>query len=258
MKEFLLKYKLIIAGLVILLLFFFVNKINRNLYLAEKDKVAVLENNLKAAQDTIRTFKTKDGSPEFDKLAYVINSMEDLKVANYELQLEVKNLKGDIRAVQKTDFVVVHDTVEAETNTVVDNGTLYAASNLDTVYSPGNYRKLSFLTRINLGDSTATGSVLQDEIGFTAVTGIKKTISGYEIFVNPKYPNMKVLNLEGAIVSENLFVKNKNKPKLVTIGLSLNWVPMTYDISDKKIDLSIDRIGVGAGLNFNLGRLLSK
>lgn len=258
MNTFLAKYKLIIAGLVVLLLLFFVNKYNYNRFLAEKAKAAILENNFKAAQDTIRIFKTKDSTFSYEKLSYIVAEINDLKNVNKELYKEIKNLKGDIKAIQKAEVVVVHDTVPLLTEAKLIDSTLYMNSKFDTSYSSGNYRSLAFLNKYDLRTGFASGTILKDEIGFTAVTGIKKTEKGYEIFVNPKYPNMKVVNLEGAIVSNSLFVENKNKPKLVTIGVSLNWVPITYDIGTKALDINTDRIGLGAGLNFNLGRILGK
>jgi hypothetical protein len=213
--------------------------------------------NIAALNDSLRISKTKTGEIEYNKLAFISSSIKELSKVNAEIAEAIKETKGNIALLTKTNYKIVHDTVEMVVdNPQVKDGVVVINGHYDTTYSPGNYRYLSTRTNYSLKDSSATESVTRDEIGFTALTGLKKTKTGYEIFVQPKYPAMSVVALEGAVIDKNLFASPKAKAPLITLGLQVGWAPYTYDIYTKKGDINLNRIAVGAGINFNLSRII--
>jgi hypothetical protein len=210
------------------------------------------EANLKAAQDSVRTTKAKDGSVEYDKLSYITKDIAELKKVNEQLAKEVEATKGKTGVIEKQTFTIIHDAVELKTQVDNRDGVVVIKGSYDTTYSKGNYRSLS--TETVLKDSVATQKLTKDEIGFTATTGIKQTDKGYEIFVRPQYPGLKLTQLDGAIIESNLFKQPKAKQRLITVGATIGWTPITYDLSSKNFSLSTSRLGGTLGIQFNLFR----
>jgi hypothetical protein len=259
-KNFALKNRLLLVGAVAIIILFYTNKYNYNRYKEAKEETEIAKTNLKAAQDTIRVIKRDDGSLEYNKLAFITKSLKDLQETNASLYQEVKKMKGQIEFIEKIDATIIHDTVPLIVKAELQDSTIYTNSSFDTTYSKGNYRSLAFITTYNLYTKKAFGIITKDQIGFTATTGIKKTNNGYEIFVNPKYPSMQITSLEGAIIDKNFFANKieKQKPHLITAGLSIGWVPAVYEFNNKKFDINLQRVGVLAGINFNINRILGK
>jgi hypothetical protein len=248
---------LLIAGVIIAILA--IDKISLSNKLAKQEAVTKkIEANLKAANDSIRVVTNNAGKPEYDKLSFIVDNFNELKQQNAELAQEVKDIKGKVLQIQKQGYEIVHDTITINTEGQVIDSVVHLKSSYDTVYSKGNYRSLAFENTYNLKDSLATGRITKDKIGFTAVTGLKQTNSGYEIFVEPQYPGMDIISLEGAIIDKNFFIQPKSRPHLITIGLQVGWTPFTYDLLSKKGSVNLTQIGFGMGLNFNLNRILGK
>lgn len=259
-KTFFVKNKLLVVGALAIVALFLVNRYNyEKLQDAEKEIVRV-NANLNAAKDTIRIYKTNDGTLNYQKLAYIAKNFEELKTLNSNLYKEVQNLKGQIKFIQKTEYSIIHDTVPLIVKSEIKDSVLYLTSTYDTIYSAGNYRSLAIENKYNFKTSEKSGLLTKDKIGFTAVTGLKATDKGYEIFVNPKYPGMEIVNLEGAFVDPTIFSPKliKQKPKLITIGASIGWVPVTYEFNNNKLDINLNRIGASVGFNFNINRILNK
>jgi hypothetical protein len=245
---------LVKAAIVILVcfcsIFFFYNK-NQKL----KKEIARNEINYKAALDSVRATTAKDGSVEYDKLSYIVEDLKELKKINKELAAEVAATKGKVFAIEKIGVKIVHDTIPILVDKpVIVDGVALIRGHFDTTYSTGNYRRLATETKYNLATNAAEQLVTKDEIGFTAVTGIKSTSLGYEIFLRPKYPGMTVTHLEGALVEKNFFAQPKSKTPLITIGGSIGYQPFGYDLNSKKLLFTPTRVGGTIGLNFNINR----
>jgi len=251
------KSKIIIAGISIILLLFFVNKWNYSRYKEAEEKADRMEANLNAAQDTIRITKAKNGKLEYDKKLYIAKSTKELKALNDSLARNVEITKGKVGFISDIGFRVKHDTIMLPATIQVVDSVISIRSHIDTIYSPGNYRALAFEAVYKEKEGKAYSILTEDKIGFTAIVGIKQNEKKqYEIFVRPNYPGMEVGHLEGAIIQENMFQKEaKVKIPLVTIGANIGLVPFTYDFNTKKADVNLNRIGVSAGLNFNLGAI---
>lgn len=256
MKEFILKNKLLLASILAIISLFFLNKWNYNRWQEAKEEIVRNEANIAALQDTIRVTKAKDGTVQYNKLSFIAKDLAELKKVNEDLAREVEITKGKVAAIQKIGFEIKHDTLEVPVYVKVIDSTIYMAAKYDTTFSGGNFRSLKLESSYSLLTKQARSVLTEDRIGFTATVGIaRKDTKSYEIFVRPHYPNMQVVGLEGAIIENNFFKDTKKqKAPLVTIGGTLGWTPITYDIKAKKGDLNLNRIGGTLGIQFNLIR----
>jgi hypothetical protein len=252
------KNALLLAGASVIVLLLLLNHWNVNKLRKAEEKVQRTEQNLQAAQDTIRITRARNNTIEYNKLAYLATDLKELKELNASLAKEVEITKGQVLAIQKVGFQIKTDTQYIPTTVYVQDSAVYLASKLDTTYSAGNFRTLAFKSVYNLRDTAAYTLLTEDKIGFTATVGLKKNEQDrYEIFVRPNYPNMTVGKLEGAVIEDNL-IKKETKIPLITLGGHIGWTPFTYDFVNRKTDLNLNRIGVSVGLNFNLAAMLKK
>lgn len=165
----------------------------------------VSELNQIALKDTIRTERTDFGNERFLKNS-LLTSNDDLRSLNSDLADEVKKLKGKVLVVTKLVTVIKTDThyVNNKLNSYASNK--YGLSwKYDTTFSVNNYRKLSGESFFRI--DTTNNSVVplntrldKDEIGISMVTGIREKNNNLEIFIEPRYPNMKVTDIQGAII----------------------------------------------------------
>lgn len=248
--------KVIIIASIAFVTLFFVNRYNYHRYQEQKQETERLAVNIKALVDTVHVYKLRDGSTNYQKLAFNNTSVNDIKQYDTALYNDAKQIKGTIKYIQQDHYIYNTDTVKlvVYSNKLADS-TIETISRLDTTYSEGNFHHLAVTTNYNPSTGIAYGSITKEQIGFTAVTGIVKTSRGYEIFVNPKLPGLTLEKLEGSIIGSDIFPNtNKSKQPLITVGASLGYVPLTYEINNKKLDLNLTRVGAGISINFNLFR----
>ena len=252
------KSKLIVACASAIILLFLLNRWNYNRFQDAKEEAQRIEQNLYAAQDTIRTTRAKNNELEYDKRIYVASSKKELKALSDSLAKQVDITKGDVSVIANVGFKVKHDTIQIPTAVYIQDSIISLRSRIDTNYSVGNFRSLAFESVYDERLGKAHSTILEDKIGFTATVGVKQNEKKqYEIFVRPHYPGMEVGQLEGAIIKDDLFkTETKTKVPLVTIGGNIGWVPFTYDLNTQKSSVNLNRLGVSVGLNFNLGAIL--
>jgi hypothetical protein len=170
-----------------------------------KSKIDVSELNQIALKDTIRTERTDFGNERFLKNS-LLTSNEDLRSLNSDLADEIKKIKGKVLVVNKIVTVIKTDTHYVNNNLNSYASNKYGLSwKYDTTFSVNNYRKLSGESFFRI--DTTNNSVVplntrldKDEIGISMVTGIREKNNNLEIFVEPRYPNMKVTDIQGAII----------------------------------------------------------
>ena len=225
-------------------------------------KLEIANANIKAANDSIRVTTTKNNQVEYDKYAYLATDYNQLKKVNDSLYEAIKNTKGQVITVIKTQTQFV-DTGKLVVTKIIDSATKkiegYQLS-FDTTYSPGNYHHLKAVVHVDgIPDSLDLRADLkQDQIGFTAITGLKKNKNGdYEIFVQPSYPGATITKLDGAYVSKTLF-QQPDKRRLVTLGIGFGYLPLTYDWRTHSVELLPAKLGLSVGINVNLTELLRK
>lgn len=256
-KGFIVKNKLFfIAGAAFLSLFL-LNRFNYNRYVEQKKENARLEINIRAANDTIRLVRDKAGKDEYNKYSYLVKDIQDLKKTNMDLYNVIKDIKGNVNTVVKSDIQIKEVPTPFIVKAELKDSTVTTHFNFDTIYSEKNYKKLAGYTKYNLKTDSSYGEKTVDEIGISLVTGIKNLDKGKpEIFVKSDYPGLTVTGLDGAILDNNLFIKPKPKKRVISIGGSVGWTPLVYE--NKQFNFNPQRIGATLGVNFNLLELLRK
>lgn len=170
-----------------------------------KTQKKVSELNQRALKDTIRTERTDFGNERFLKNS-LLTTNEGLKSLNSELTKEVDKLKGKVLVVNKIVTVIKTDTHYVNNALNSYYNSKYGLSwKYDTIFSPNNYRKISGESFFRI--DTTNNNIIplntrldKDEIGISMVTGIREKNNNLEIFVEPRYPNMKVTDIQGAII----------------------------------------------------------
>jgi hypothetical protein len=231
------------------------NSCGRNARL--KKELAVATHNINAANDTIRLERNKNGDTMSVKLAFLTDKLSNLEKLNEDLYAEVKNIKGKVSTIIKTDVQIIHDTVPLIVKGTIANNIALATFDYSKEYSPGNSRKLSGYTRYNITTGLSTGELTADEMSMRFTTGIRNLDKGKpEIFLQSDYPGFKVTALDGAVLDPTLF--NKKKVPTITLGVGVGWTPVTYSFATKKSTFDLQQFGVSAGININVLKLLRK
>lgn len=231
------------------------NSCNRNARL--KKELAVAEHNIAAATDTIRLERNKNGDTMSVKLAFLTDKLSNLEELNKGLYDEIKNIKGKVSTIIKSDVQVkeVEKPVPFLVKAELADSTVTAQFSFDTTYSPGNWRKLKGFTQYNLRNGQSNGSLTQSDLGMRFTTGIRGLDKNKpEIFLQSNYPGFEVTALDGAVLDPKLF--QKNKVPTVTLGIGVGWTPVTYSFATKKSTFDLQQVGVSAGVNINVLKLL--
>lgn len=230
------------------------NSCNRTARLQKKLEVA--QHNINALNDTIRYEKTKDGDTLALKLAFLTDKLSNLENLNKDLYDEVKTIKGKVSTIIKGDVKIVHDTVPLIVKGTLVNNVAFSTFDYSQTFSPGNSRKLSGYTRYNITTGLSTGELTSDELSMRFTTGIRNLDKGKpEIFLQSNYPGFTVSALDGAVLDPSLF-KGKSRTKLITLGVGVGWTPLTYSFATKKSTFDLQQVGVTAGANINILKLL--
>lgn len=170
-----------------------------------KNQLDIQSQNIDALNDSVRVQKNKAGEEMFVKKTLLADK-KNLEKLNEDLAIELKKVKGQVIALQK-----VGGKVDPEIRYVPTYVTQYPDGNysldwkFDTTYSEGNYRKFSGNSFFKI--DTITNKVIpgktkigEDVLAFSFVTGLREKDDALEIFVTPKYPDMEITDIEGAII----------------------------------------------------------
>lgn len=191
---------LIIVAVLLILLFRQCNQTS-NL----KNQLSLQSLNIDALHDSIRIEKNKLGEETYLK-KILLTDKENLEKLNSDLAKELKIAKGKVIALEKINANIASDTQYVNnTITLYTNGNYSLDWKFDTTYSQGNYRRFSGSSFFNIDTiynkvNPGRTRINEDEIGFSFVTGIREKDKALEIFITPRYPNMKITNIEGAII----------------------------------------------------------
>jgi len=215
----------------------------------------IMNNNLKALNDTIRIEKNKEGQIEFTKQAFIAKSGE-LEKWNKELAAEVKKEKGTIIFLQKSVAGIDNTPKDPKviTNTVnVDHydSSLYTVTTTsDTTFNADNFRKLSIETKIKLDSAKlkwSTSKVTKDAISFNLITGLKDEDGNLRILLRSDYPGLTFSKIDGALIDphKSEVLKKMFPPKkwgfgpVVGYGLAKDMKPSYF---------------LGVGIQYNIIR----
>lgn len=213
---------ILIASILILFIFFFKQcNIISNFNKYKK----LYEDNINALNDSVRIEKNKVNEISYAK-KLLLTDKKNLESLNNELGLEIKKYKGKIISLEKIIANIKSDTIYIPTTISVYPDGVYSLDwKFDSVYSAGNYRKFSGNSFFSIDTTTniinpGKTRINQDEIGFSFITGIRENNKALEIFITPKYPNMVITNIEGAIIdpAKSNVLKNMFPNKKWTVG----------------------------------------
>lgn len=208
--------------------------------------------NVTALNDSVRISKNKINELEFNRKTFITDRIQELEKLSKDLASEVKNTKGKLVALQSSKIKIkTKDTLPIQIVTVTDTvpgapSGFTAIVNLDTTYSPGNYRKLSHELRFYSND---TSSTLTEELGIKLITGLKKNKKNdYEILFRSNFPNLTVTELQGAYIPRNQ-LKNDFKKKRITLGAHIGYSPTAYDLTERRFKFR-NQITGSIGINY--------
>ena len=191
---------LAIVAILCLLLF---RQCDSNLSL--KSQIKIQNMNLDALNDTVRLQKNKEGEDTYVRKT-LLASRDNLEKLNKNLADELKKVKGQVLVLQNVETVIKTDTQYVNNYlTVYEDGSYSLDWKFDSTFSENNYRKFSgnsFFKIDSITHKVTPGAtrINQDELGFSFITGIREKDKALEIFVTPKYPGMKITEIEGAII----------------------------------------------------------
>ena len=239
---------LAIVAILCLLLF---RQCDSNLSL--KSQIKIQNMNLDALNDTVRLQKNKDGEDTYVRKT-LLATKDNLEKLNKNLADELKKVKGQVLVLQSVETVIKTDTQYVNNYlTVYEDGSYSLDWKFDSTFSVNNYRKFSgnsFFKIDSITHKVTPGStrINQDELGFSFITGIREKDNALEIFVTPKYPGMRITEIEGAIIDphksdvlKNMFPNKKwSVGPYVGIGMGAG-----YGFNGKPIAGPVFNIGLG-------------
>ncbi len=208
-----------------------------------------LENNVIALNDEVRITKNKVNQLEYNRRTFIVDRIEELEALNKNLAQEVKNTKGKVVYLQGSK-ITVKDTIIIPGSVVHDTArSIYSINgSFDTLYSPGNYRAVSYNVLFDPNDSVATAAFVE-EFGMSVITGLKKNAKkDYEILFRSQFPGLKSVALEGAYIPRNQLEKDFKRKRL-GVGFQLGYHPLSYDLDAKGFKLR-NQISAGVGVSY--------
>lgn len=176
----------------------------------------ILEQNFKAATDTIEVLKLKNGELLYEKSAFILKENElqtQLSLSKDEIK-ELKKKIGGINTITKIETQVEFDTIYIKNNSI-------GPSQFSFEYND-NWLKLKGLS------TKDTTQIYDISVPIDLVVGMSKD---YNIFVKSDNPYLKVNNIEGAVVDRNIFEKKSSWSHGVSIGFGIQ-----YGLSNKRFD----------------------
>jgi hypothetical protein len=190
--------------------------------------------NIAALNDTIRSYKTKNGELVYEKYA-LISKVGELGKYSNDLEEEIKKLKDNPIVVVKYKTVVEHIPFGVPVYPDFENATWSPDSSYallpfkwsyDTTYSNGNARTLSgeFIVKIEntMGASVKDFMVTEDKLNISFTTGLTENKDGLiEIFITSDYPGFRPTSIEGALIDprDSKVIKKYFPPKRWGLGI---------------------------------------
>ena len=216
------------------------------------------EQNIAALNDSVRTYKAKNGDLVYEKLALIADKKE-LGKYNKDLKAELQYLKDNPLVMIKYETIIVHDTVRIPVYINVEDITWNEDSTIkyvpakwsrDTTFSPNNYRRLGgeFTVMVDTAMNTAVQDFLvtKDELGMSFKTGLTENSDDQvEIFIESKYPGFTPTAIDGALFDprESEVIKKFFPPKRWGVGVYGGY-GFYFDPS---------KMTVGSGLQLGIG-----
>lgn len=242
---------IVLLGIVAILCLFLFKQCDSNLDL--KSQVKIQNMNLDALNDSVRVQKNRAKEDTYVKKTLLADK-KSLEKLNKDLKDELDKQKGKVVVIEK----VVTKT-KVDTHYVNNYLTSYGNNQFsldwkyDSAFSVNNYRKFSgksFFVIDTTNNKVLPGKtrIDQDEMGFSFVTGLREKDKALEIFVTPKYPGMKITEIEGAVIDpyKSDVLKTMFPNKKFSVGPYVGvGIGAGYGLNGKPIAGPVFNIGIG-------------
>lgn len=266
-------------GLVILLVLFLLKTCGSEKNLKRENKIQ--EQNIAAANDTIKKEKTKNGKYEYTIAGYVA-SKKELEDVNSNLSKEVNQEKGKVLSLNKLVFQLKQDTTELRKhlrNIVVEqpiklNDSAYIIPwSMNYTWDSLNYD--NFIGQTKVGITIKPGFILKNksnsdilnngillkhyntelisrESQMDLIFGQKVEDKQLRIFARTNYPGFNPKSLEGVLIDPNTNPYIKSIMKKHKILFPNTWTLGVGTSSGYNLFNAKPYLGVGVNLTYNI------
>ena len=198
----------------------------------KNDAIDILEQNLRAAQDTIEVYQLRNGDLLYEKAAYILNEKnlhEQLNITEEEIKDLKNKLGSSFSSITSIGADVIYDTIYVKNDSII-----YNDRNLDYRFSYADpWLALKGHTTI-LEDTTATTSLYDITVPVPLIVGVTKDNN---IFVESKNPYLNITSIEGAVLAD------RAKKSRWSLGVSLG-IGAQYGLINKTLDVG-PQVGIG-------------
>lgn len=234
---------LLLAGLVVAI-FIGVQQCNKKQ--EYKQDVTKQKNNIAALQDTVGYYENKAGELTADKLALQTDKKQ-LKTLNKNLYDELEKERDHVEQLTQINTELVADSSEVDTTSTNQLDDNHWRFDWNLSRSGEQWRRvLTGYTEFYIDSSgvpfNPNTMITRDLLRMQLITGILDDDGQKRIFVRSTYPNLKVTDIQGAIIRESPINKS---PSRFGLGLTLGggYTPQGFQPY------------VGLGINYNFIRL---
>jgi len=250
--------------IIILLVLFGLKKCGNEKDLKIENKI--LEQNVSAANDSIRLYKTKTGDLQAQKQLY-IKSEKELKKENSELSKRVKEQEGKIISLSRTviklkqDTSILHDSIRYLNSVIgepvqVDSNTWMLPWELEYTWDETNYDIFKGKTFVSVDNENPLklkhdNTLLYYRESQIDITFGEKVVDGkYNVFIQSAYPGFTPESMEGVYIDPNTNKDIKGLMKkdhwFTGFSFSISITP-GYDVLH-----NAPAVVVGPSLNYNI------
>lgn len=194
-----------------------------------------IEQNYKAAQDSIKILYMDNEYLLYEKDAYILKESElqdQININQEEIKEIKKKLKTSIDYISKIDGLVKVDTIYM-------NDTIYYKDSIPTIHFGYKDDWLTLNGSTTLLNNTSKTSIHNIQVPILVETGLTED---YNIFVKTNNPYVTIQNIDGAIIKDRKFNIDYHHELQVGIGFQ-------YGLFNNQIDFG-PQIGYGFIIEF--------
>jgi hypothetical protein len=233
---------------------FYLTKCNSD---EKNEQIKKLEQNMSYYKDSLIILKNKEGDINYYR-SVMATDLKSLKEQNINLYNEVKKQEGkfiyisNIITKLKDSIQIISNNTKNNVNSgILKDGTRFITFKSDTIYDDDNSRKIDGDVFFKIKNDTIQDKSIKVNLSleqsFGLSTGLVQDDSTklLRIFVNTKYPNLKISKIDGALIDpqKSELIQSYFKPKRYTfgpqigVGISTTLQPSIY---------------IGVGMQYNL------
>jgi len=247
----------------IVLILLLAGQCKRNTDLRRENRIQ--EQNIAAANDSIKTYKDKNGRLTSEKAVWILTEKQ-LKEENKELYDKVKAQDGKIISLNnvvfqlKQDTTILHDTIRYLKSIIgkpvqIDKTTWSVPWELKYTWDSQNYDNFYGHTIVQVDTTTFVVShkntLMDKREGNIELTFGEKVVDGkYNVYVTSKYPGLSTKSMEGVFIdpNSNKYIKDLIEKRHWFTGFSVSiGITPTWDFIHKQ-----PTVVIGPTLGYNI------